>query len=58
MGRTPPPITAFVLASVDAVRFFAHAELHTSLIGRSAMTDEQRILGHWDASTRAELVAE
>jgi luciferase-like monooxygenase len=70
VGRTPPPITAFVLASVDddperaetavvdAVRFFARAELHTSLIGRSAITDEQRILGDWDSSTRAELVAE
>ncbi|WP_433729829.1 LLM class flavin-dependent oxidoreductase [Actinoplanes sp. CA-051413] len=52
-GRPVPPITAFVLASVgeddtayeavrDAVSFFAGAEAHTALIGRSPYHEEIR----------------
>ncbi|HWM02695.1 MAG TPA: LLM class flavin-dependent oxidoreductase [Actinophytocola sp.] len=61
VGRAVPPITVFVLASVDddpdrardavadAVEFFARAEAHTALVGRSATPD---------ATTRADLVRE
>jgi alkanesulfonate monooxygenase SsuD/methylene tetrahydromethanopterin reductase-like flavin-dependent oxidoreductase (luciferase family) len=70
-GRPTPPITAFVLAAVDAdaerardavtdaVRFFARAEIGTALVSRSAAPDRDAILAEtWDARTRSRLVGE
>jgi alkanesulfonate monooxygenase SsuD/methylene tetrahydromethanopterin reductase-like flavin-dependent oxidoreductase (luciferase family) len=71
VGRAAPPITAFVLASVDdrqdraqsavadAVQFFARAELETALVRESATPHRDAILAEpWDAAVRSRLVGE
>jgi alkanesulfonate monooxygenase SsuD/methylene tetrahydromethanopterin reductase-like flavin-dependent oxidoreductase (luciferase family) len=71
VGRPTPPITAFVLASVDdrqdraeaavadAVQFFARAELETALVRESSAPQREAILADpWDAATRSRLVGE
>jgi alkanesulfonate monooxygenase SsuD/methylene tetrahydromethanopterin reductase-like flavin-dependent oxidoreductase (luciferase family) len=71
VGREAPPITAFVLASVhdnpgrardavvEAVRFFARAELDTALVRESSAADRDAVLTEpWSATTRSRLVDE